>query len=784
MNNLPLIHEDATSRAEKKGFDTSKIWYHGSRAQFKTFKRPKPHIGIQELGLGIYLTSRWNTANAWAGHGGHVYRCFVRKGPVFDKAALLTDEVLHHLHNEHSSFMRLHYGDAGAYDYVTFIEQVLKLKRCGTSIVPTYGSAIPNSMLQKAGYVGAVNERSQIQGQIVVFDRGDVFIAERGEGGSYRSVDESADEDEDAYLAKHKTGNISSSAYAGKEMPSSMHLYPVEKVPVVIGTMPLKNAVDGLAGASRKGTSYKEMYALVRKTLNDVAAIPSGPDGIHASASYPEWFRDVHYPWNGDWRHFRCTVNEIPNRSAINDRVVRSILWDDHTMSANDVGNLLDRPEEPTEGKITFRQSGERNRYVAHGEDGEIRRDADGSAVMMTPEEIEAKGLPAACTSVYAYDGPHCVGYACNEFGAVGVYVEQNYQRQGIGKELLRLYLKQYRREVRLGQMTPAGEQLTRSYYRSHVAPSNAKAVIEAIIGSGEYYGDSGQVMPKPLKDTDVIRVYHGFNVFRDALDACAHGLSGKERAKRIYSYENNNNPNGLFVTADLKIAKGFTSSSDEYLAVIEFHAKVSDLEAPVWPGGSYTVQGGLEQYFDNTSAETHHADREKERLAARERAKEFGQRDWSAYITQSDRPELARMLYQSREQQALFIGDLNPNMIRAVWVSAKGGRPYHLSSDTFTRMTRADFVAKFKQEIKGRKYLPYGKNPQGRLYDPAENWGGVEDFIVRLAADSNQSPDFFRSAVDSVIDSGDLHSMESYLWPKQMKQAATALLRHSAPSQ
>jgi hypothetical protein len=307
--------------------------------------------------------------------------------------------------------------------------------------------------------------------------------------------------------------------------------------------------------------------------------------------------------------------------------------------------------------------------------------------------------------------------------------------------------------------------------------------VIEAIISSGEYYGGSGQRMPAPLKDTDVIRVYHGFNVFQDALDACAHGLSGKERAARIYSYENNNNPRGLFVTADLKIAKEFASSSDEYLAVIEFHAKASDLEAPVWPDGSYTVQGGLEKYFDTSSEETHHADREKARLVAREKAKEFGQKDWASHIAQSDRPELARLLYQSREQQALFIGDLNPNMIRAVWVSSKNGRPYHLRGDSFTRMSRADFVAKFKQNIKGRKFQPYGKNPQDKLYRPAEDWKGVEDLIVRLVADNRHTPEFYRSALDNVFDSGDLKDLESYLWPKQIAQAEAWLRTQGAHS-
>jgi len=293
------------------------------------------------------------------------------------------------------------------------------------------------------------------------------------------SVSESADED--AYLAKHKTGSISSSAYKTKAMPSSMHLYPVEACPVVIGTMPLKTPVDGLAGTSPKGTAYKELYAQVRKVQAEVAAMPEGPDGIHLSTAYPEWFRDVYFTYDGKWLHLRCHQSEVATRKDINEYVTRHLLAHVYHLSADDVGHLLDRPDEPTVGIITFRQSGEINQYVAHSEDGDIRRDAKGTAVMMTPEEIKAKGLPVTETTVYAYDGPHCVGYACNEFGAVGVYVEQNYQRQGIGKELLRLYLKQYPREVQLGQMTPAGERLTRSYYRQHVAPTKDAAVFAGL---------------------------------------------------------------------------------------------------------------------------------------------------------------------------------------------------------------------------------------------------------------------------------------------------------------
>jgi hypothetical protein len=49
-----------------------------------------------------------------------------------------------------------------------------------------------------------------------------------------------------------------------------------------------------------------------------------------------------------------------------------------------------------------------------------------------------------------------------------------------------------------------------------------------------------------PLHDSETIRVYHGFNDFKDVEIILKNGLSGKENARRIYSYEIGNNPYGL----------------------------------------------------------------------------------------------------------------------------------------------------------------------------------------------------------------------------------------------
>jgi hypothetical protein len=179
------------------------------------------------------------------------------------------------------------------------------------------------------------------------------------------------------------------------------------------------------------------------------------------------------------------------------------------------------------------------------------------------------------------------------------------------------------------------------------------------------------------LTDNKTIRVYHGVNDLRQFIHMIQHGLSGNTKIDRRYSYENDNNPKGLFVTPDLEVAKEFGSY------VIEFHTKVSDLEAPVWPGGSYTVQGGMEQFWK------HDGEREEKRLADRERISNDEQTP--SPIRKSDRPELAASFFTG-ESQALFTGDLDPNSIRAVWISDTPQQSGKYSN--FTRYDRKSALA------------------------------------------------------------------------------------------
>jgi hypothetical protein len=117
---------------------------------------------------------------------------------------------------------------------------------------------------------------------------------------------------------------------------------------------------------------------------------------------------------------------------------------------------------------VEFRQSGEKLKYYKRSGD-DYARDEKGELVPMSPEEIRAENLPEECTSVVAFVGDKPVGFASNEFGAVGVWVEGPYQKSGIGTELMDLHIQQRltfkTKKGKIGQMTISGQSMTAKYY-------------------------------------------------------------------------------------------------------------------------------------------------------------------------------------------------------------------------------------------------------------------------------------------------------------------------------
>ena len=234
----------------------------------------------------------------------------------------------------------------------------------------------------------------------------------------------------------------------------------------------------------------------------------------------------------------------------------------------------------------------------------------------------------------------------------------------------------------------------------------------------------------EPLKDSDTVRVYHGTSDLDAIIIALTRGLTGGSRANRRFSFEANNNPRGLFVTPDLSAAKDFGSF------VIEFQTKVGNLEAPVWPGGTFTVQGQMSSIFDTED------EREQERF--RQRAK------WSEsqfdFVKDSDRPELAALFVIGGERQALFVGDLNANSIRAIWASPDPSRV----GQTFKRLSPKEFMTLAKnEEVLTRfgskrgldKNSEAAINAKRKVINPRDEVS-AEEFIEIVARKNNKDED------------------------------------------
>jgi len=188
----------------------------------------------------------------------------------------------------------------------------------------------------------------------------------------------------------------------------------------------------------------------------------------------------------------------------------------------------------------------------------------------------------------------------------------------------------------------------------------------------------------KPYKIGDKIKVYHGFYTPQAALIAAKFGISGKDRARRVYSYEFRNNPNGLFVTTNFKTATNFAHG--EIGVVMEFNVKYEDLEAPTWKGnGGYFTQGQKTDAFKSKK------ERDKSILYARAKARKFD----DERISKSDNPEVAYWLFGA-ENQALFVGDLNPNMIKYFYV-----RDPNYYNKQFEKYKPKEFLKKYYNESK-----------------------------------------------------------------------------------
>lgn len=170
--------EKALAKAEADGFDTTRIWYHGTTKSFTDFRVGRG--GIDELGKGIYVTKLVGRANVWAQGGGTIYACVLREGKLLELSELPLSGLWHEgnvgydkwqiVHQAHSTYLEKNFGEGSAYEYRDFADLANKGKLNFAEFMP------------EMGYIGATSRYSQIKGQAVIWDPADIRIVGKTSG--------------------------------------------------------------------------------------------------------------------------------------------------------------------------------------------------------------------------------------------------------------------------------------------------------------------------------------------------------------------------------------------------------------------------------------------------------------------------------------------------------------------------------------------------------------------------------------------------------------------------
>lgn len=276
--------------------------------------------------------------------------------------------------------------------------------------------------------------------------------------------------------------------------------------------------------------------------------------------------------------------------------------------------------------------------------------------------------------------------------------------------------------------------------------------------------------------------MFHGCSL-ETALNAAINGLSGQIRIGRSYSYENGMNPKGLFVSPDFNISKNFAYDTDT-MVIIEFTAKSDDLDTPVWNHShSYFGQGSNPQPFSSR----------EERDNQKQIYQDYAKNCRKEYISNSDNPAMAYTIFDDCEHQALFVGNLNPNMIKRFWIKKNGG------SEAYIPLSRKQFLKIYgNREFQKSTYNGYENYKVKRNtmpYLPNEDFVSIEDMIRkrlslyfkdnpklraeysdeeyedRIKEETEMYETFFVDAVKNNNYDDLRHYFGQLLYPKQLKQ-------------
>lgn len=161
----PGLLKSHVAQVAEEGFLADRVWFHGSARRISRFRQGTKDL---ELGPGTYLADEWKRARSWAQDAGFVMSCVVRDGDFMDLAALDRDDVVAELFARHGAVMAAKWGAEAADESLNeFKDRLRQIKRSRVSV---------NKLLAATGFVGAYDHRSQIIGQVVIFNPEDVQV--------------------------------------------------------------------------------------------------------------------------------------------------------------------------------------------------------------------------------------------------------------------------------------------------------------------------------------------------------------------------------------------------------------------------------------------------------------------------------------------------------------------------------------------------------------------------------------------------------------------------------
>lgn len=197
------------------------------------------------------------------------------------------------------------------------------------------------------------------------------------------------------------------------------------------------------------------------------------------------------------------------------------------------------------------------------------------------------------------------------------------------------------------------------------------------------------------------IRVYHGIDRSGIIEKILKNGLSGNQKINRINS-NNTASDNGLFITINFDLAKRYASSGN----IIEFTANIDDL-IPVQDGASGTYD--YKTAYDNLLSPT--------------------------------------------KSEALYIGDLNPNMVKFIW-------KYDEKTYKWGKYERKEFIKKYNIDNKKSRFDMFLPNDDFDM-----------DKIIGFYSGEIKSDDFKRFVTKLATAEIDELSKLRFFFPKQIKQ-------------